>query len=643
MRFVALALFSVVLVLIQVLIGGAGLVYALPSLLLLGVTGLVLVGVSPEKSSNGMTFWSGIAALGLAGFVMGRSYFSPVDYLARWDLFLALGCLVAYLMTSYYFVRAGDRLVLIGVLGTLVLAHVLIGAIQFKQMDNFMLIPWLRRSNWDWRASGFYIYPNHLAGLLEMLCFMTLSVACWGRVSNWVRILAGYCALMCLLGVALTGSRGGYLSTLFGLLLFGVLSFWVIRRVRPDRQWPVTLAALCGAGLLVGGALFFMYKSSLISERVDTVYDPANMRIFMWKSALEQFKLSPLLGTGSGTFVYYARQFRAPEVQQDPIFVHNDYLHLLAEYGMIGAALGLAFLGMHLTAGWLGLRRIVNHKLRSEWQTSSNELALVLGALCGIGALLVHSVVDFNFHLPANALIGAVFLGILAKSSVDLKRSGEKTSKYRGWLAWGVPLGGLGLLILGCPLWPGEYRGELARRALRDREFGRAQGLALEALEVEKKNPNIYYHLGEARHYLTEKEPDGVLRASLHEQAAEAYEEGLKLFPRDTRLLLKLGMTLDLAGRFAEADEVYQRAIDGDPNFGNVYAYYGLHFKLMRNFPDAELYLLKANQLHETDLSGPALREIEKFKASDFGKQVLDPEYLKRGVEEVAPPSVEKP
>jgi hypothetical protein len=42
-------------------------------------------------------------------------------------------------------------------------------------------------------------------------------------------------------------------------------------------------------------------------------------------------------------------------------------------------------------------------------------------------------------------------------------------------------------------------------------------------------------------------------------------------------------------------------------------------------------------------LSGPALREIEKFKASDFGKQVLDPEYLKRGVEEVAPPSVEKP
>ena len=116
MRFVALALFSVVLVLIQVLIGGAGLVYALPSLLLLGVTGVVLVGVSPEKSSNGMTFLSGIAALGLAGFVMGRSYFSPVDYLARWDLFLALGCLVAYLMTSYYFVRAGDLLVRIGVL-----------------------------------------------------------------------------------------------------------------------------------------------------------------------------------------------------------------------------------------------------------------------------------------------------------------------------------------------------------------------------------------------------------------------------------------------------------------------------------------------------------------------------------------------
>ena len=111
----------------------------------------------------------------------------------------------------------------------------------------------------------------------------------------------------------------------------------------------------------------------------------------------------------------------------------------------------------------------------------------------------------------------------------------------------------------------------------------------------------------------------------MFESAAEAYQEGLRLFPRDTRLLLVLGRTLDLAGRFAEADEVFQRAIAGDPNFGNVYAYYGLHFKLQRRWTEAELYLRKANALSEVEISPAALAEIEQFKNSELGKKLLPP------------------
>ena len=624
MRSLSLGFFIVALLLMQVLIGGAGLVFSLPASIVLALAGVLLVFVRREEFRNSMTLWTGLSALLLGGYVIARSQFSPVVYLARWDLFLTLGALVAYLVTSFYFVRSRDRLIVVNLLLALAVAHVLIGGIQFKQADDFMLLSGIvRRSSWEWRASGFYIYPNHLAGLLEMLGLMSLSICCWGRVGTWARVLAGYCTLMSVAGIAITGSRGGYVSVVFGLLVFCALSVWVVRRIRPDKTWPVLVAALFGLAVLVGGAVFVMVRSESMSARLAQIYDPTNMRPMMWQAALRQFDLNPLTGTGSGTYLYYARQFRSPLVQQDPIFVHNDYLHLLAEYGIIGASLGFVFLVLHLFAGCSGVKRIVNVKLKPDWRTSSNELALVVGALSGFAALLLHSLVDFNFHLPGNALLGAFLLGILATPSADIRGAGDKPRPVGGWLASVVPLVSLALLMLAAPLMPGEYFGELARRAVRDGHNDEGIALAQRALTYERKNPNLWFHLAEARHYKTLEVDDPVGRTALHEQAAEAYEEALKLFPQDTRLLLKLGQTLDLAGRFDEAEVIYQRAIEGDPNFGNVHAYHGLHFKLQRRYKLAEESFRKARELGESEITNPALDEIAGFRSSEFGKRML--------------------
>jgi tetratricopeptide (TPR) repeat protein len=195
------------------------------------------------------------------------------------------------------------------------------------------------------------------------------------------------------------------------------------------------------------------------------------------------------------------------------------------------------------------------------------------------------------------------------------------------------------LLAWGAPLMAGEYYGELARRALRDRKYEESRDLAARAIGYERRNPNLYFYLGEARHFLTKGIEEPIARAALFEQAVEAYQEGLRLFPRDTRLLLMLGRTLDVAGRFAEAGEVFQRAIVCDPNFGNVYAYYGLHFKLQRRFPEAEYYLRKAANLHEVELSQSALAEIEAIKNSELGKKLLEAVPAAPGAFELPPPA----
>ena len=252
------------------------------------------------------------------------------------------------------------------------MAEVVVGAIQFRSGTNFMLIPFLQRFDYGRRASGFYVCPNHFAGLLEVLGVFCVSLVCWGRWPVWAKILFGYAGCVCYAGLALTGSRGGYVSASFSLLVFAVLTLLVLRQAGSAIFWRSALAGAVAA-LVVAAALFFGFQNSrLLTSRAQTIVDPQNMRLDLWQAALAEWKTAPLLGTGSGTYLYYGRRFRNPRVQLDPIEVHNDYLHLLAEYGAVGGALFLIFLGAHLA---LGLARFPTSRAapRSRFSASAEQ------------------------------------------------------------------------------------------------------------------------------------------------------------------------------------------------------------------------------------------------------------------------------
>ncbi len=91
--------------------------------------------------------------------------------------------------------------------------NLVVGARQFADGDSYMLFWFVRSEQYLGRASGFYICPDHLAGFLEVVGCLSLSMALWGRLRGWVKVLLGYGALMCLAGLLITGSRGGLLSS----------------------------------------------------------------------------------------------------------------------------------------------------------------------------------------------------------------------------------------------------------------------------------------------------------------------------------------------------------------------------------------------------------------------------------------------
>ncbi len=96
------------------------------------------------------------------------------------------------------------------------------------------------------------------------MALLALGQACWGNCRPSVRVLAVYSALMCLAGVAITGSRGGYLSVVFGLGAFAVLSLWAVQLTYRSRFWLIFAGVLAGAVVILGGALFFMSQSETI-------------------------------------------------------------------------------------------------------------------------------------------------------------------------------------------------------------------------------------------------------------------------------------------------------------------------------------------------------------------------------------------
>ena len=618
MHYVILALLALGIAVAQAGIGGAKLLYSLPAYGLIGAAALVSLFEKSKRVSVGARAACLGSAIVLAGYVVARSHFAPVDYFARHDFFMTLGALTVYLLSAVFLSECRHRLVFVVILLAYAAAHIVCGVYQFQSRDGqFMLFsPWIVREDYAWRASGFYLSPNHLAGLLEALGLMAAALACWSNSRPIARIITGYAAMLCFIGVAITGSRGGYVSTVAGLLVFALLSVGVIRRLRPPRFWPMLAAVFLIFSVAIGGGVALMSKSQMLRERLGKVWEPDITRLEMWDAALKQFAMSPLIGTGSGTYLFQGPRLREGPIHRDPTHVQNDYLELLCEYGIAGAVAMAVFLGVHVWSGFAGIRRIVAELEAVGWGLLNHELALLIGALSALAALLVHSVFDHNLHVPGNTLVVAFFLSILAAPTVEtlLPDENAEPSVIVHWLRFLAPAIGLYLIVVGVPRVEGEYDAERAHAAVVAKDYANAASFAEMGIAVEKKNPSLFYYLGKARFsQATASGPPGEDRFQEMHEVTGAFEAGLELFPDDLRLLIALGHALDEYGRFEEADGFFERAIAVDPNFHYTHASYGLHFQMQNKMPEALRHYRRAIELGEpaNGFAAKALRAIQ--------------------------------
>ncbi len=564
------------------------------------------------------------------GYVLVRTVLSPEEYLARKDFYLVIGALIVYLLAALNITSSRFRVGVVLFLLLLASAHVAVGAIQFTKGQNFMPFSFLPRAEYGSRASGFFGYPNHLAGFLEIPLLMGMGVAFWSRWRPWAKFCVGYFIAVCIAGIVMSGSRGGYISSLAGLLVFGVLSLLVVsKRIQKHSGYILAGGALL-AVILAWSIQSGIRRDVALGERVKSAVVADSTRILLWEAALKQFESHPVFGTGSGIYLYYGRQFRPLGVQADPVYAHNDYVQFLAEYGIVGAIGLVAFLVCHMRGGWRAFRS----KISRESQTlgvGSNSLALSTGALSATAACMVHSFVDFNLHSPANALLMAFVFGVLANPGGEIKVSSkEKTGGFRLGRHFRLvtPALGLCMLIIAMPKLPAEIYAERARRVLSDGQYlvspdmaQTAEDYALLGLQYDLKNPELYYYLGEAGIAEAAMAADPAERTKKYSESVDAYRKAVELAPRDTRLLLCLATSLDALQQFSEAATLYARTMEVDPH--SIYAWwaYGMHLELQQKWDEAETAYRRSFELGGGALMGGGAAGVALDRIAELRKK----------------------
>lgn len=252
---------------------------------------------------------------------------------------------------------------------------------------------WVRTPHFGGWIYGPYVNHNHYAGLMEMLTPIPLVFAFSRYAHGKKKWLAALAAAFMGASVFLSGSRGGMAALAVEMAIF----LWFLFRERTRNR----VALLLGTCFLIGVVSIAYIGGSEVSSRISTMMDykhpdvSADTRVKIGRDCLTMFRARPLMGWGMGTFADVYPQFRSFYTSTFVNAAHNDYLQLLTETGVIGFAIMLWFMAAAIRPA---LRKTKN------WPSDVNGM-LALAALLGISGILVHSTVDFNLEIPANALL----------------------------------------------------------------------------------------------------------------------------------------------------------------------------------------------------------------------------------------------
>jgi O-antigen ligase len=267
---------------------------------------------------------------------------------------------------------------------------------------------------WNWALAqggsiyGPYVNHNHYAGLMEMLMPFPLVLAATRFTNGNRKIAAAGIAALMAGSIFLSGSRGGMAAFVAQMVVLGVL---LVRKREGTWKQPLMLGAFLAVVIVflvwMGGNELTRRLVSIHSEAREEIN--GGVRLSIDRDCLRMLIKRPILGWGLGAFPIVYPEFRSFYTTFFVNQAHNDYLQLLVETGLAGFSIAVWFLVL--------MFRQAASKLQNWTETASG--AMTVAALLGCVGILVHSFLDFNLQIPANAALFFVLCAIAASAPLQ--------------------------------------------------------------------------------------------------------------------------------------------------------------------------------------------------------------------------------
>lgn len=279
-----------------------------------------------------------------------------------------------------------------------------------------------------------------------LVCTLPISLFLISSSRNWpLRSLLAFSLGIQIAALFMTGTRSALLA-LGAIVLSSILCAAVFRAYFLSLAWSMKGLIFCLLVLATATAGIGILKTSnpvLISEygavsAIDRAFSRAasltkgdeytqgsfSVRWTLWETTGRMIAANPFGGVGAGAWEVAAplHQGRGSQVETD-YYAHNEFLQLIAEYGMIGWLVLLAMLAY------------VSKAAKLTWQhrksPMQSEFALRSWLLFSLLSLLIVSAAGFPWRMACTAALLSIVLGALAASDRRLgKRAGPAPNIY---------------------------------------------------------------------------------------------------------------------------------------------------------------------------------------------------------------------
>lgn len=317
---------------------------------------------------------------------------------------IRIGASIGFFLLVSVFINTDERRTI--AVNTILAVCVLIALVGIGQS-------FIGKALWQRGTFGPFVNRNHFAGFMVMGAGLAGGLLIGRSVRRELLAVYGCVLLLLGAGILLSASRGGGLALVAEVLFLALVALPIAltgSRRRPGRRALLlrSLGALVIGGGAIVGSLFLVGSEGLVRNISQTAsevdgrmpLDERYSRRDIWQATSRMIADHPWFGVGLGAFPFaYTRYDQSSGVQRVEQ-THNDYLQILADAGIVGGILTLIFIILFFISAFRAAR--THHRRRRS---------IVLGALSGCFAIAIHSFVDFNLQVTANAQL---FLTLLA-------------------------------------------------------------------------------------------------------------------------------------------------------------------------------------------------------------------------------------